>query len=101
MLLTFLKVSAERWSHLESLVSRLGTECHRLQRENVALARAVADREQEILRLRSTHQEQALVHEGVTRFLSVKEQVQERIDDLLARIDLAELPISSMADIER
>ena len=97
----YLRMPEERWTRFETLVSRLFIECRRLQRENQALVRATAEREHEIAQLRAAQQQQTETERDVRHLLSAKEQIQERIDDLLARIDLLDTPLSPQTGVER
>ena len=97
---THLRIPEDRWTGLESLIVRLGLECRRLQRENHALTHAIAEREQEIAQLRADHHAHGESQRDVAQLLSAREHIQERIDDLIARLDLAEVPLLTQAGAE-
>lgn len=80
---------------MESLVARLGLECRRLQRENHAFARVIAEREQEIALLRAGQREYDEMQKDVARFLSARDHILARVEELLTWIDMTELPLTA------
>ncbi len=87
----YVACSEEQWARLESAIMRLGIEYRRLRKENEALARALAERERELERLQAEGQRRATMTTDTAHFVAMREQIQQRIDDLLSKIELAEL----------
>lgn len=92
---TYLRIPLSEWASLEALVSRLGSECRRLVKENQALRRALAAREEEVRHLRTQGEEDSRKRLQLAVLLSTKDKIEERIEDLLARLDLYQIASSA------
>jgi len=90
----FLMISPDRWARLDSMVSTLSREYARVHRENRQLLRVLKELEEELVKTRETKEELEKRQAVVERFLAHRDRIRDRLDGLLARLELLELPIS-------
>jgi vacuolar-type H+-ATPase subunit I/STV1 len=94
---SFLRVSEEEWARLEQLVEALLNDYGRVEGENRALANTVAKLENELASTDSLRKELQKQQAEVEQYFAHRERIRERMDGLLAKLEMLELPVSVTA----
>jgi Skp family chaperone for outer membrane proteins len=91
---SFLRVTEQELAGLEKLVDAILESYGNLEKENRELANLVAKLKKELASTESLRKELQKQQAEVEQYFGHRERIRERMDGLLAKLEMLELPVS-------
>jgi len=87
-----LVIPVQKWIRLEKLISSLRSRIARLSEENFELHTRIESVERELERIRAFQIDTDTHREELEHFIVHRDRIRDKIDDLLSRLEVLELP---------